>query len=55
MSNETKEANKEMLNGIFQFEKRLQNVLPTRTLYFVQLGLLVVIALGVVAVAVIRP
>jgi predicted nucleic acid-binding Zn-ribbon protein len=55
MSNETKEANKEMLNGIFQFENRLENVLPTRTLYFVQLGLLVVIALGVVAVAVIRP
>ena len=54
-SRETKEANKEMLNGILQFEERLQNVLPTRTLYYVQLGLLVVIAIGIVAVAVLKP
>jgi hypothetical protein len=54
-SHETKEANKEMLNGILQFEERLQNVLPTRTLYYAQLGLLVVIAIGIVAVAVLKP
>ncbi|MGD0080913.1 MAG: hypothetical protein ABSB80_09740 [Methanoregula sp.] len=53
-SHETKEANKEMLNGILQFEERLQNVLPTRTLYYAQLGLLVVIAIGIVAVAVLK-
>ena len=54
-SRETKEANKEMLTGILQFEEKLQNVLPTRTLYYVQLGLLVVIAIGIVAVAVLKP
>lgn len=54
-SRETKETNKEMLNGILQFEERLQNVLPTRSLYYVQLGILVVIAIGIGVVAVFKP